>query len=263
MIGPPIEFSIYIWPLLFCAAFFAGLVDAVAGGGGLIQVPALFAAYPDVPPATLLSTNKLASVGGTLNAARKFLRHVSLPWAVVGPAIVAAFVGSLMGANAVSHFPAEPLRKALPFVLVFLLIYTWFQPSLGEAHAPKEVSHYQKFKALLLGLTIGFYDGFFGPGTGSFLLFGFVRFFGFDFLHASAATKLVNVSTNLAAILMLASLGQINWPLGFVMMIANIAGSQFGSRLAIKHGSGFVRKVFLVIVSALILKSAWNAYFLN
>jgi uncharacterized membrane protein YfcA len=263
LIEPPIEFSIYIWPLLFCAAFFAGLVDAVAGGGGLIQVPALFAAYPDVPPATLLSTNKLASVGGTLNAARKFLRHVSLPWAVVGPAIVAAFVGSLMGANAVSHFPAEPLRKALPFVLVFLLIYTWFQPSLGEAHAPKEVSQYQKFKALLLGLTIGFYDGFFGPGTGSFLLFGFVRFFGFDFLHASAATKLVNVSTNLAAILMLASLGQINWPLGFVMMVANIAGSQFGSRLAIKHGSGFVRKVFLVIVSALILKSAWNAYFLN
>ena len=263
MIEPPIEFSIYIWPLLFCAAFFAGLVDAVAGGGGLIQVPALFAAYPDVPPATLLSTNKLASVGGTLNAARKFLRHVSLPWAVVGPAIVAAFIGSLMGANAVSHFPAEPLRKALPFVLVFLLIYTWFQPSLGEAHAPKEVSHYQKFKALLLGLTIGFYDGFFGPGTGSFLLFGFVRFFGFDFLHASAATKLVNISTNLAAILMLASLGQINWPLGFVMMVANIAGSQFGSRLAIKHGSGFVRKVFLVIVSALILKSAWNAYFLN
>ena len=263
MIEPPIEFSIYIWPLLFCAAFFAGLVDAVAGGGGLIQVPALFAAYPDVSPATLLSTNKLASVGGTLNAARKFLRHVSLPWAVIGPAIVAAFVGSLMGANAVSHFPAEPLRKALPFVLVFLLIYTWFQPSLGEAHAPKEVSHYQKFKALLLGLTIGFYDGFFGPGTGSFLLFGFVRFFGFDFLHASAATKLVNVSTNLAAILMLASLGHINWPLGFVMMVANVAGSQFGSRLAIKHGSGFVRKAFLVIVSALILKSAWNAYFLN
>ena len=249
--------------MLFGVAFFAGLVDAVAGGGGLIQVPALFAVYPSAPPATLLATNKLASIGGTLNAARKFLRHVSLPWAVVGPAIVAAFVGSLMGANAVSHFPAEPLRKALPFVLVFLLIYTWFQPSLGEAHAPKGVSHYQKFKALLLGLTIGFYDGFFGPGTGSFLLFGFVRFFGFDFLHASAATKLVNASTNLAAILMLASLGHINWPLGFAMMVANIAGSQFGSRLAIKHGSVFVRKAFLLIVSALILKSAWNAYFIN
>ncbi len=114
-----------------------------------------------------------------------------------------------------------------------------------------------------MGLIIGFYDGFFGPGTGSFLLFGFVRFFGFDFLHASTATKLVNVATNLAAILMLASLGQINWPLGFAMMIANIAGSQFGSRLAIKHGSAFVRKAFLLIVSVLILKSAWNAYFIN
>jgi len=244
-------------------AFFAGLVDAVAGGGGLIQVPALFAAYPNVPPATLLSTNKVAAVGGTFNAARKFLRHVSLPWAIVLPAIVAGFVGSLLGANAVSNFPAEPLRKALPFVLLFLLLYTWFQPSLGEAHAPKIFGRFEQIKGVILGLTIGFYDGFFGPGTGSFLLFGFVRFFGFDFLHASAATKLVNVATNLAAILMLASLGQINWPLGFAMMIANIAGSQFGSRLAIKHGSAFVRKAFLAIVSMLILKSAWNAYFIN
>ena len=244
-------------------AFFAGLVDAVAGGGGLIQVPALFAAYPNVPPATLLSTNKVAAVGGTFNAARKFLRHVSLPWTIVFPAIVAGFFGSLLGANAVSNFPAEPLRKALPFVLLFLLLYTWFQPSLGEAHAPKVLGRLQQVKGVILGLTIGFYDGFFGPGTGSFLLFGFVRFFGFDFLHASAATKLVNVATNLAAILMLASLGQINWPLGFAMMIANIAGSQFGSRLAIKHGSAFVRKAFLLIVSVLILKSAWNAYFIN
>jgi uncharacterized protein len=244
-------------------AFFAGLVDAVAGGGGLIQVPALFAAYPNVPPATLLATNKLAAVGGTLNAGRKFLRHVSLPWAIVLPAVVAGFIGSLLGANAVSNFPAEPLRKALPFVLLFLLFYTWYQPSLGEAHIPKGVNRYQQIKAVLLGLTIGFYDGFFGPGTGSFLLFGFVRFFGFDFLHASAATKLVNVATNLAAILMLASLGQINWPLGIAMMIANIVGSQFGSRLAIQHGSSFVRKVFLAIVSLLILKSAWDAYFLN
>ena len=181
----------------------------------------------------------------------------------MGPAIVAGFIGSLLGANAVSNFPAEPLRKALPFVLLFLLLYTWFQPSLGDAHAPKAVGRFQQFKGIVLGLTIGFYDGFFGPGTGSFLLFGFVRFFGFDFLHASAATKLVNVATNLAAILMLASLGQINWPLGFAMMVANIAGSQFGSRLAIQHGSSFVRKAFLVIVTALILKSAWNAYFIN
>ena len=102
-------------------AFFAGLVDAVAGGGGLIQVPALFAAYPDAPPATLLATNKVSAIGGTLNAGRRYLRHVSIPWAVVGPAIAAGFIGSLLGANAVSNFPAEPIRKALPFVLLFLL----------------------------------------------------------------------------------------------------------------------------------------------
>ena len=155
------------------------------------------------------------------------------------------------------------MRKALPFVLLFLLLYTWFQPSLGETHAPKAISSLQQLKGVVLGLTIGFYDGFFGPGTGSFLLLGFVRFFDFDFLHASAATKLVNASTNLAAILMLASLGHMNWTLGFVMMIANIAGSQYGSRLAIKYGSGFVRKAFLIIVTVLILKSAWNAYFIN
>jgi uncharacterized membrane protein YfcA len=108
---------------------------------------------------------------------------------------------------------------------------------------------------------VGFYDGFFGPGTGSFLLFGFVRFFQFDFLHASAATKLVNVATNLAAIVMLGGLGKISWTLGLAMMIANIAGSHFGSRLALKHGSSFVRKAFLIFVLVLILKSGWDAYF--
>ena len=226
-------------------------------------MPALFTAYPDTPPAALLGTNKVSAVGGTLNAARRFLRHVELPWGIVLPAIAAGFVGSMLGAHAVSSFPAEPLRKALPFVLLFLLAYTWFQPSLGQSHSPTGLGRLERVKAIFLGLIIGFYDGFFGPGTGSFLLFGFVRFFGFDFLHASAATKLVNVATNLAAILMLASLGQINWPLGLAMMLANVAGSQFGSRLAIRHGSGFVRKAFLVVVSVLILKSAWNAFFMN
>ena len=114
-----------------------------------------------------------------------------------------------------------------------------------------------------MGLGIGFYDGFFGPGAGSFLLFAFVRLFSFDFLHAAAATKLVNVATNLAAIGLLASLGFINWPLGLAMMVANIAGSQYGSKLAIRHGSTFVRKTFLIVVSALIAKSAYDAFFSN
>lgn len=157
-------------------AFFAGLVDAVAGGGGLIQLPALFATYPELPPAALMSTNKVAAIGGTLNAARRYLRHVDLPWAFVGPAIVLGFIGALLGAQAVTVFPAEPLRKALPFLLLFLLFYTWFQPTLGGAHQPVKSDLLTQLKAACMGLTIGFYDGFFGPGTGSFLLFGFVRF---------------------------------------------------------------------------------------
>ncbi len=261
MLESAIEFSLYLWLLLLAASFFAGLVDAVAGGGGLIQVPALFAAYPEAQPATLLGTGKVSAIGGTINAARKYLRYVRLPWALIVPVIIAGFVGSLLGANAVSTFPAEPLRKALPFLLFFLLIYTFFQPSLGQDHRPSAHSRWLQLKGVGLGLAVGFYDGFFGPGTGSFLLFGFVRFFQFDFLHASAATKLVNVATNLAAIAMLGGLGKISWTLGFAMMIANIAGSHFGSRLAIKHGSSFVRKAFLIFVSALILKSAWDAYF--
>lgn len=263
LLDTAIEFSLYLWPLLLAAAFFAGLVDAVAGGGGLIQVPALFAAYPEVQPANLLGTNKVSAIGGTINAARKYLGHVRLPWAMIIPAIVAGFIGALLGANAVSTFPAEPMRKALPFLLFFLLIYTFFQPSLGQHHRPTQHSRLLQCKGVVLGLVIGFYDGFFGPGTGSFLLFGFVRFFQFDFLHASAATKLVNVATNLAAILMLGGLGKISWALGLAMMVANIAGSQFGSRLAIKHGSGFVRKAFLFFVSVLILKSGWDAYLSN
>jgi len=163
----------------------------------------------------------------------------------------------------VTVFPAEPLRKALPFLLLFLLFYTWFQPALGGAHQPVESGFLTQLKAACMGLTIGFYDGFFGPGTGSFLLFGFVRFFNFDFLHASAATKLVNVATNLAAIGLFASLGYINWPLGLAMMVANIAGSQYGSKLAIRHGSTFVRKTFLIVVSVLIAKSAYDGFFTN
>ncbi len=213
----------------------------VTGVIGNEQLATLYGILIDEPNLEILMRHR-AVLFGLLGV---FLLYAAFQPALRTLAIVAGFVRPLMGANAVSHFPAEPLRKALPFVLLFLLFYTWFQPSLGNAHAPKTINRYQQIKGILLGLIIGFYDGFFGSGTGSFLLFGF------DFLHASAATKLVNVATNLAAILMLASLGQINWPLGFAMMVANIAGSHFGSRLAIKHGSAFVRKAFLMIVSAL------------
>jgi uncharacterized membrane protein YfcA len=247
--------------LLAVAAFLAGLIDAVAGGGGLVQIPALFSAFPGMAPATLLGTNKVASVAGTANAAIRYGRSVRIYWAATAPAVVAAFLFSMAGAWALTMIPAEPLRKALPFVLVSLLVYTVAKKDLGTEHAPSLSGTRERVAALLAGAVIGFYDGVFGPGTGSFLMIVFVRVFGYDFLHASASTKVVNMATNLAALLLLASKGHIWWQLGLVMAVANVAGSQVGSRLALRHGSGFVRKVFIVVVSALILKTAWDAFF--
>jgi uncharacterized membrane protein YfcA len=245
---------------LAVAAFLAGLIDAVAGGGGLVQIPALFSAFPGMAPATLLGTNKVASVAGTANAAIRYGRSVRIYWAATAPAVVAAFVFSMAGAWALTMIPAEPLRKALPFVLVTLLVYTVAKKDLGTEHAPTLSGARERAAALLAGAAIGFYDGVFGPGTGSFLMIVFVRVFGYDFLHASASTKVVNIATNLAALLLLASKGHVWWQLGAVMAVANVAGSQVGSRLALRHGSGFVRKVFIVVVSALILKTAWDAF---
>ena len=244
---------------LAAAAFLAGLIDAVAGGGGLVQIPALFSAYPNLSPATLIGTNKVAAMSGTAAAAWRYGRRVRVYWGATGPAIVAAFLFSMLGAYALTLIPADPLRKALPFVLLLLLGYTVAKKNLGTEHAPSLSGRAERWAAIGVGIVIGFYDGIFGPGTGSFLMIAFVRIFGYDFLHASVSTKFVNLATNLAALL-LAAKGHIWWQLGLIMAVGNVAGSQVGSRLALKHGSGFVRKVFIFVVLALILKTAYDAF---
>lgn len=256
-----IEIDLFHWTtvLLLIAAAGAGFVDSVAGGGGLIQVPALFAIYPGASPATLLGTNKLASIGGTLIAAKRYLKSVKLPHFILIPAILSAFTGSFGGAAVVRVVSVDVFRILLPIILCALWVYTIKQPGLGAQHAPPVKGWQKMAQAILLGGGIGFYDGFFGPGTGSFLLIGFVRLFGFDFLHASAATKLVNATTNLAAIILFASFGHVNWMLGFAMMAMNILGSIIGSGYALRHGNGFVRKIFLCVVAALIIKTGVDA----
>jgi uncharacterized protein len=245
---------------LAAAAFLAGLIDAVAGGGGLVQVPALFSTYPNMSPATLIGTTKVASLAGTSNAAYRYGRKVRIYWGATGPAMLAAFVFAMAGAWTLTKIPAEPLRKALPFVLLILLAYTVAKKDLGTDHAPALSGSRERVAALLAGAAIGFYDGVFGPGTGSFLMIVFVRVFGYDFLHASASAKIVNLATNMAALLLLASKGHVWWQLGIVMALANVAGSQVGSKLALRHGSRFVRKVFIAVVSALIVKTAYDAF---
>jgi uncharacterized membrane protein YfcA len=248
-----------LWVGLLVAAACAGFVDAVAGGGGLIQVPALFAGLPQESPAVLFGTNKLASIFGTLNAARRYLREVDMNWSIALPAAVSAFVFSFFGAATVAWLPREVVRPLVLWLLVAVAIYTWLKPDFGrQARASRVPSRRVFFVAVLAGALLGFYDGFFGPGAGSFMIFAFVRLFGMDFLHASATAKIVNAATNAGALLLFLPAGHVAWALGLGMAVCNIVGAQLGSRMAICYGSGFVRGVFLVMTTLLIFKIGWD-----
>ncbi|MDP1651522.1 MAG: TSUP family transporter [Rhodocyclaceae bacterium] len=248
-----------VWLVLLVAATFAGFVDAVAGGGGLIQVPALFAGLPREAPATLFGTNKVASIFGTMNAARRYLREVEMPWGIALPTAVAAFLFSFAGAATVAWLPKEVVRPLVLLLLLAVAAYTLFQPDFGKSkRSPRVSPHRILAVAILSGAVLGFYDGFFGPGAGSFMIFAFVRLFGMDFLHASATAKIVNAATNAGALLLFAPQGHVLWVLGFGMAVCNVAGAQLGARLAIRHGSGFVRVVFLTMTMLLIVKIGWD-----
>ena len=244
---------------ILAASGFAGLIDAIVGGGGLILLPALFATYPTAPPATLLGTNKCASVWGTALATYQYSKRVQLAWRALLPAALCALVGSFVGAWSVTQIDPAFLRKITPIILLVVLIYTLAKKDLGINHKPHQNKNRERVIACLIGAVIGWYDGFFGPGTGSFFIFLFVRFLGYDFLNASASAKLLNVSTNLAAILLFALKGHVWWHIGLMMAVSNMAGSFIGSHLALKHGAGFVRWIFVFVVSALILKTALMA----
>ncbi len=242
------------------ASLLAGFVDAIVGGGGLILLPALFTVFPAAPPATLFGTNKAASVWGTAAAAAQYAKRVDMRWKTLLPAAGAGFAGSLCGAWLVIMVSSGYLRKALPFVLLAVLAYTLVKKDMGSTHAPRFHGSTETAVACCIGLLLGFYDGFFGPGTGSFFVFLFVRWLGYDFLNASASAKLLNTATNLAALGLFAYKGHVWWHFALAMALANVLGSLLGTRLALKHGSGFVRLVFIGVVSALILKTGFDAF---
>lgn len=249
----------WVWLALGLAAFLAGVVDAVIGGGGMVQLPALFAFLPNVMPPPLLGMNKLASAIGTTGAAIQYARSVATPWRTIAPSIAIAFVASLLGAYAVTLVPAEPLKKALPFILIALLLYTWVSRA-GAEHSPR----HSKGKSALIASSgsgaIGFYDGFLGAGAGAFYKLLLVRGLGFSFLHAAAPAKFTNVASNLGAVVMFAVTGYIFWALGLFMAVANFAGGQVGARIALKYGNEFIRYCFFIVVAALIVKTFKDAY---
>ncbi len=245
------------WFLLAPAAFFAGMVDAVVGGGGLIQIPVLLSQFSQTAIPTLFGTNKVSSIAGTGASLWRYARAVPIPWAVVLPATLAALVGAWLGAAVVAWLPREAMRPLVLVLMLAVAIYTFRRKDFGHS-ASRELVPADRWRGALLGLTIGFYDGFFGPGTGSFLIFGFVRLFGMDFLKASASAKVINAATNLSAIAFFASHGPILWTVGLIMAACNLAGAQVGTLLALKRGAGFVRQAFLVVVAVLIVKLAWD-----
>ena len=238
------------------ASSFAGFVDAIVGGGGLILVPALFGAFPNAAPATLLGTNKAASVWGTAWASVQYARRVTLRWHALLPALAAALAGGFAGAWCVTRIPSDGLRRALPFVLLGVLLYTLARKDLGRVHAPRYAGAREAWAAGTVGLAIGFYDGFFGPGTGSLLLFVFITFFGFDFLTAAAGAKVANVATNVSAVAYFVATDHVLYALALPMALCNIAGSLTGARLAMGKGRPYIRILFLAVLAALIVKLA-------
>lgn len=245
---------------LTLGSLLAGFVNAIAGGGGLVTLPVLLGVFPTAEPAVLFGTNKAAMICGTASAAVDYARHVKLPWRTLTPAIVMAFAGGVTGAWLVTLVSPEGLRRALPFMLGTVFVITVWGGHAGETHAPRFGRGAEAGITSAIALVMGLYDGFFGPGTGSFLIFFLVRLLGFDYLHAAACTKVLNMTTNLGALAFLGTAGHVWWRFFLPMAIANVVGASLGTRLALRHGSRLVRVVFLMVVAALILKTGYDAY---
>jgi len=241
-------------------AFCAGAIDAAVGGGGLIQIPALMGALPHYPTATVFGTNKLASICGTASAAWSYLRQVKLEWKLLFVIAVTACLSSFAGAACVSLIPQEILRPFVLLMLIIIAIYTFFKKQFGQVHFQQAITNKMLMLAGIGGLIIGFYDGIFGPGTGSFFIFYFIRYLKVDFLHASALSKIGNFMTNFAALSFFVPTGHVLFQLGLIMAVANICGSLVGVRLALKYGSGFIRILFLILVSILICRLAYQMF---
>ena len=240
--------------LMLLASAGAGLVDAIVGGGGLIIVPSLFGLFPQAVPATLLGTNKAASIWGTGWAALQYARRVKLPSARLMGAIVAAMLGGLLGAWLATLIPAVRFRVALPFVLAAVWAYTLWRKDLGHHHAPHWSARGEVLIATGIGGLIGFYDGVFGPGTGSFLMLGFIALAGYGILKATAHTKFLNFGSNLGAFAVFLAFGAILWKVGLIMGAAQFLGAQLGSRYAMRQGARIIKPLLVTMSVALALR---------
>ena len=246
--------SLLTMTLLACAGLFAGFVDAVVGGGGLVLLPSLVIAFPGATPVQVLATNKLAGTCGTTTSSLTYYRRVRPDPRTFGPLMAVAFVGSACGALTASHLPEQAFEPIILVALVVVGGYVLFKPELGETTELRFSGKRHVLMAMLAGLAIGFYDGALGPGTGSFLVFTLVGLLGYSFLEASAKARLTNWATNVAALLVFAAQGAVMWRVGLIVGVFLLIGSYVGARTAVARGSRFVRVFFMIVVAAFIVK---------
>ncbi|WP_092556855.1 sulfite exporter TauE/SafE family protein [Actinoplanes derwentensis] len=240
------------------AAFAAGWIDAVVGGGGLLLLPALLVAAPQLHPATALGTNKLAAICGTSTAAVAYARKTTIDWGVAGPAAGLALLCAGCGAALAGAIPASAYRPVIIAVLILVAVFVTVRPQMGLIEQPHKRTAWRRGTAVAVaGAGIAAYDGLIGPGTGTFLVLAFTTLIGADFVHGSAMAKIVNTATNLGALVVFAATGHVAWLLGAAMAVCNVGGALLGARMALRRGAGFVRIILLTVVLALIARLGW------
>lgn len=242
-------------------SFLAGFIDSVVGGGGLIQLPALLINLPNTNIPTLFGTNKIAALAGTSISATQYSKKIKFNYKVLIVIALWAAVASYLGAKTVSYINVNTLKPLILIILIVIAIYTFIKKNLGAIQTKKLSIQKMMIYGSLIGLIIGFYDGFFGPGTGSFLVLAFVVVFGFEFVEASAYSKVINCITNVFALFVFIKQGDYLLQLAILMAICNILGNILGTKLALKRGNQFVRTLFLVIVIMMIIRYAYDIYF--
>ena len=248
--------------LLLClAAFAAGFIDAIVGGGGLIQTPVGLILLPSLPVATVIGTLKVPAFSGTSFAAFQYLKKVDLNWKLLGIMMLLAFPSAFLGSTLLTYVSNDFMKPLLLVVLSFLVIYTYAKKNFGQQIEKNISSQRQLLNAVAISFVVGLYDGFIGPGTGSFLVVAFIAIIGFDFLHASANAKMVNLATNFGSICLFMLKGKIIWAIALPMAASNALGGWLGAKLAINKGNGFIRIFFLVVVIGTLVRFAYDVFY--
>ena len=246
--------------LLGVAMFASGFIDAMAGGGGLIQTPAMLLSFPDRNPVEVVATSKTAAFFGTTTAAIQYRKFIKTDPKLLIAMVIPAFIGSGIGAHLASRISAGSYKSSIFFVMIAIFFYTLVKPELGKEHVEKHSPQKLMVIGSVAAFIIGFYDGLIGPGTGTILMIALVALMGFAFVGASAIAKVVNATTNLASIIVVGLTIGVMWKLGLVLAVANLAGGYMGSHMAIKKGSSFIRIFYLIVTGLLILRLGYSLY---